>query len=99
MTCHKTKNISVILISKISNKTKIIGLICPAVFFTEISVFRSSHFWFLVTFEDEVTKIQKYYVKFDYILQGKWKENHATKATKIPKTKRRKYGMNKTLLT
>ena len=26
----------------------------------------------------------------------KWKENHATKVTKIPKTKRRKYGMNKT---
>ena len=24
------------------------------------------------------------------------KENHATKVTKIPKTKRRKYGMNKT---
>ena len=27
----------------------------------------------------------------------KWKENHATKVTKIPKTKRRKYGMNETL--
>ena len=27
----------------------------------------------------------------------KSKENHATKVTKIPKTKRRKYGMNKTL--
>ena len=26
----------------------------------------------------------------------KWKENHATKVTKIPKTKRRKYGMNET---
>ena len=26
-----------------------------------------------------------------------WKENHATKVTKIPKTKRRKYGMNETL--
>ena len=25
-----------------------------------------------------------------------WKENHATKVTKIQKTKRRKYGMNKT---
>ena len=34
---------------------------------------RSSHFsfWFLVTFGDEVTKIQKYYVIFAYILQGK----------------------------
>ena len=27
----------------------------------------------------------------------KWKENHATKVTKKPKTKRRKYGMNETL--
>jgi hypothetical protein len=27
----------------------------------------------------------------------KWKENQATKVTKIPKTKRRKYGMNQTL--
>ena len=25
------------------------------------------------------------------------KENHATKVTKIPKTKRQKYGMNKTI--
>ena len=29
----------------------------------------------------------------------KQKGNHATKVTKIPKTKRRKYGMNKTLVT
>ena len=29
----------------------------------------------------------------------KWKENHATKVTKIPKTKRRKYGMHKTKVT
>ena len=31
--------------------------------------------------------------------KAKWakqKENHATKVTKIPKTKRQKYGMNKT---
>ena len=28
-------------------------------------------FWLLVTFGDEVTKIQKYYVIFVYILQGK----------------------------
>ena len=28
-------------------------------------------FWFLVTFDDEVRKIQKYYVIFVYILQGK----------------------------
>ena len=61
-------------------------------------------FWILVTFGGEV-KIQKYYVIFVYILEGKMgktgekqKENHATKVTKIPKTKRRKYGMNKTLV-
>ena len=35
-----------------------------------------------------------------FILQGKTeknrKENHATKVTKLPKTKRRKYEMNET---
>ena len=63
-------------------------------------------FWFLVTFSNEVTKIQKYYVIFVYILQDKMgkmeknrKENHATKVTKIPETKRLKYGMNKILRT
>ena len=47
-------------------------------------------------------KTQKYNVISVYILQGKigeaenkWKENHATKVTKIPKIKVRKYGMNK----
>ena len=34
-------------------------------------MFGSSHFSFLVTLGDEVTKIQKYYVIFVYILQGK----------------------------
>ena len=34
-------------------------------------MFRSSHFSFLVTFGDEVAKIQKYYVIFVYILKGK----------------------------
>jgi uncharacterized membrane protein YoaT (DUF817 family) len=60
-------------------------------------------FGFLVTFGAEIKKIQKYYVIFVYILQGKMgkkekkqKENHATKVTKLPKTKRRKYGMNET---
>ena len=57
-------------------------------------MFRSSPFSFLVlvTFRDEVMKIQKYYVIFVYILQGKMgkaenngKENQATKVTKIPK--------------
>ena len=58
----------------------------------------------MVTFCNKVTKIRKYYVIFVYILQGKMgkmeikqKENHATKVTKILKTKRRKYGMNETL--
>ena len=27
---------------------------------------------------------------------ARWEKNHATKVTKIPKTKRRKYGMNET---
>ena len=34
-------------------------------------MFRSSHFSFLVTFGNEVTKIQKYFIIFVYILQGK----------------------------
>ena len=47
-------------------------------------------FWFLVTFGDKVTKIQKYHVIFVYILQDrkKGKENHANKVTQIPKTKK-----------
>ena len=47
-------------------------------------------FWSLLA-----RKLQKYYVIFVYILQGKMgkteknqKEDHATKVTKIPKTKR-----------
>ena len=57
-------------------------------------MFRSSHFWFLVTFGNEVTKIRKYYKIFflHYARQvghegEKRKENHATKVTKIPKPK------------
>ena len=56
-------------------------------------------FWVLVTFGDEDMKIRKYYVIFVYILQGKmgkteknWKENHATKVNKIPKTQRQNMG-------
>ena len=52
------------------------------------------HFWFLVTFGDEVTKTRNFYIIFVYILQDKMgkteknrKENHTTKVTKIPKTK------------
>ena len=56
-------------------------------------------FWSLLA-----TKLQKCYIIFVYILQGgkmgkkerKWKENHPTKVTKIPKTKGRKYEMNET---
>ena len=43
--------------------------LCPFLLFT--LMFGSSHFSFLVTFDDEVRKIQKYYVIFVYILQGK----------------------------
>jgi hypothetical protein len=55
-------------------------------------------FYNLVTFGKN-TNIYK--VIFVYILQGKmektWKENNATKVTKIPKTKSQKYGMKETL--
>jgi hypothetical protein len=64
------------------------------------------HIWFLVTFGNEVTKILKYYIIFVCISQGKMgktekkrKGNHATKVTKIQKTKGQKYGMNKTLVS
>ena len=58
----------------------------------------SSKILCLVTFGNEVTEIRKYYVFiFVYILQGKigemvknWKENHATKVTKIPKNQKTK---------
>ena len=47
----------------------------------------------------------KYYVIFVYILQGKMgktennrKENRTTNVTKIPKTKRRKYGIKIVLI-
>ena len=66
-------------------------------------LFRSSHFSFLVTFGDEVTKIWKYYLIFVYILQGKmgkmeknWKENHATEVTEIPKDKNTGWTKQKT---
>ena len=46
-----------------------ITLLCTR-FFTRC-IYDTSHFWFLVTFfGDEVTKIQKYYIIFVYILQG-----------------------------
>ena len=71
-------------------------------FQVRLLLFHLSHFWFLVTYGHEVTKIWKYYVIFVYILPGKMekkqKENHASKVTKIPKTKRQKYGMNETIV-
>ena len=67
-------------------------------------MFHSSHFLLLilVTFADEVTKLQKYYVIFVYILQGKMGKTEKTEKKimqlKGPKyqTKRQKYGMNET---
>ena len=62
------------------------------------SFFFCGHFW------RRSYKIRKFYVIYVYILQDKMgkteenrKENHPTKVTKIPKTNRRKYGMNETL--
>ena len=58
-------------------------------------MFRSSCFWFLVTFGDEVTKILRnlcLHFARQYGQEGKKKER---KVTKIPKTKRRN-GMNET---
>ena len=38
------------------------------------------------------------FCKARWVRQKKQKENHATKVTKIPKTKRQKYGTNKPLM-
>ena len=61
---------------------------------TSVSFIPFFVFGFLVTFGDEVMKIQKYYAIFIY--GKKQKENYATKVSKIPKNKGRKYGRNKT---
>ena len=57
-------------------------------------------FCFLVTFGNEFTKIlcnlYLHFARQDGQDGKNLKENHATKVTKIPKTKRRKYGMNET---
>ena len=69
-----------------------------SVSFIPFFVFR---FWFLVTFADEVTKILcnlcLHFARQDGQDGKNQKENHATKVTKIPKTIRRKYGMNETI--
>ena len=68
-------------------------------------MFRSSHFLFLVfvTFGNQVTKILRnlclHFVRQDGQDKKKGKENHTTKVTKIPKTKRQIYGMNETCIT
>ena len=55
----------------------------PAACKSSCLLFCSSHFWFLVTFVDEVMKIQKYYIIFIYILQGEMSqtENKEKKIT------------------
>ena len=57
-----------------------------------------SRFWFLVTSSDKVTKMTSnlclHFARQDGQDGKNWKENHGNKVTKIPKTKRRKYGMN-----
>ena len=71
-----------------------------------ISVFINPifRFWFTVTIGDKVTKMRKYYVIFVSIMQAKMGKMekpeiiHATKVTKIPKTKRQKYVMNETFV-
>ena len=54
-------------------------------------------FWFLVTFGDEVTKLQKHYVIYVYLLQGKIEKNGKKikhlKRPKYQKPKRRKFGI------
>ena len=57
-------------------------------------------FWSLLaskTTNKNITQSLFTFCKARWARRGKkWKENHATKVTKIPKTKRRKYGMNET---
>ena len=61
-------------------------------------MFRSSHFLFLVTFDDEVKKILHnlclHFARKDGQEREKGEENHSTKVTKIPNTKRPKNGRN-----
>ena len=63
-------------------------------------------FSFLVTFVDKVYENMKilcnlclHFARKDGQDRKNENENYETKMTKIPKTKRRKYGMNKTLVT
>ena len=66
-------------------------------------MFRSFHFSFLVTFGNENMKILRnlclHFARQDGQVGKKLKENHSSKVTKIPKPKRRKHGMNKTIVS
>jgi len=55
-------------------------------------MFRSSHFWLLVTFGKEVTKILG-----NLCLQCARQDGQDKKSDQNTKTKRQKYGMNETL--
>ena len=63
-------------------------------------MFRSSHFWFLVfgNFCENTKILRNVCLRFARQDGKKWKENHATKVSKIPETKSRKYGMNETIV-
>ena len=57
--------------------------------------------WFLVTFGEEVTKIQNPKSLFNiclHIARQVGQDGKKTIVTKIPKTYRRKYGMNETFV-
>ena len=66
------------------------------------SMFCSCHFWFMLFglfWRQSYVNITLYLITFckaRWARQKKRKENHTTKVIKIPKTKRRKYRMNKT---
>ena len=60
------------------------NVICSNFYFATLGfvdpIFR---FWFLVTFGIKVTKIQKYYIIFVYILQGKMGNTEKKNGKKI----------------
>ena len=62
-------------------------------------MFLSSH---IFVFGSENTKILRniclHFARQDGQDGKNWKENHATKVTKIPKNKEEKYGMNETIV-
>ena len=65
-------------------------------------MFRSSHgFWSFLMRSYKIMKMLcnlcLHFARQDGQNRKKTKENHATKMTKIPKTKRQKYGMNETI--